>query len=197
MSYLPVPSRLTAAAMRVSLVARATNARRPPVPGVVSNWATTLGEAFFLAAGRAIPAVLSLAGRSYRKAGRAVERNARQNDAFGPLRRGCRGLLRAPEAEQGAGDAADLDLLGALGDAITPVVTVDVLERHVPRVADAAMNLDGAVGGLAHQPVGAVVRHRHPFADLHVMLAVEVPGGLAHQPARHLGFGVQLGEREL
>src|SRR5215475_2686677 len=73
MSYLPVPSRLTAAAMRVSLVERATNARRPPVPGVVSNWVTTLGEAFFLAAGRAIPAVLSLAGRSYRKAGRAVD----------------------------------------------------------------------------------------------------------------------------
>ena len=34
MSYWPVPSRLIAAAMRVSLVWRDTNARRPPVPGV-------------------------------------------------------------------------------------------------------------------------------------------------------------------
>src|ERR1700753_1623645 len=53
MSYLPVPSRLMAAAMRVSLVARATNARRPPVPGVVSVGVETaflaLGEAFLTA----------------------------------------------------------------------------------------------------------------------------------------------------
>ena len=48
MSYLPVPSRLMAAAMRVSLVARDTNARRPPLPGVVSIWVTVaLGAAFF------------------------------------------------------------------------------------------------------------------------------------------------------
>jgi hypothetical protein len=46
MSYLPVPSRLMAAAMRVSLVWRATNARRPPVPGVVSSLATGLREGF-------------------------------------------------------------------------------------------------------------------------------------------------------
>ena len=46
MSYLPVPSRLMAAAMRVSLVARDTKARRPPLPGVVSIWVTVaLGEA--------------------------------------------------------------------------------------------------------------------------------------------------------
>src|SRR5580693_8535044 len=81
MSYLPVPSRLMAAAIRVSLVARDTNARRPPLPGVVRSWLTALGEAFFLTAWRAIPAVLSLAGCSYRNAGRTVERNARQNDA--------------------------------------------------------------------------------------------------------------------
>src|SRR4029450_11560812 len=65
MSYLPVPSRLMAAAMRVSLVARDTKARRPPLPGVVSIWVTVapldvaLGAAFFLAAGRAIGSPLS------------------------------------------------------------------------------------------------------------------------------------------
>ena len=45
---------------------------------------------------------------------------------------------RPPEAEQDLGDLAHLDLLGALGDAVAAVVAVDVLERHVPRVADAA-----------------------------------------------------------
>src|SRR5215510_1100997 len=55
MSYLPVPSRLMAAAMRVSLVARVTKARRPPEPGVVSIWVTVapldvaLGAAFLRA----------------------------------------------------------------------------------------------------------------------------------------------------
>src|SRR6185369_7741119 len=93
------------------------------------------------------------------------------------LRRG-RGLLGAPEAEQGAGDAADLDLLAALGDAVAAVMAVDVLERRVARIADAAMDLDRPVRRLADQPVGAVIRHRHPFADVHVVLAVEVPGGL-------------------
>ena len=55
MSYLPVPSRLMAAAMRVSLVARETKARRPPVPGVVRI--SPLGDALRAAvvlAGRAI-----------------------------------------------------------------------------------------------------------------------------------------------
>src|SRR6266851_4891400 len=66
-----------------------------------------------------------------------------------------RGLLHAPEAEQRAGDAADLDLLRAFGDAIAPVVAVDVLERCVARIADAAMDLDGAIGRLTDQAVGA------------------------------------------
>src|SRR5262249_49161277 len=105
MSYLPVPSRLMAAAMRVSLVARDTNARRPPVPGVVSNWVTTLGEAFFLAAGRALPAVLSLAGRSYRKAGRAVE--------LRPSSPVTRGRVGRGKAAQGICELLDLKWEGS------------------------------------------------------------------------------------
>ena len=46
MSYWPVPSRLIAAAMRVSLVMRATKARRPPEPGVVSSWRGAGATAF-------------------------------------------------------------------------------------------------------------------------------------------------------
>ncbi len=44
----------------------------------------------------------------------------------------------AHEAEHVAGDAAHLDLLGALGDAVAAVVAVDVLERLVARVAEPA-----------------------------------------------------------
>ena len=83
MSYLPVPSRLMAAAMRVSLVARDTNARRPPLPGVVrGSGSAALGEAFlpgrpggpFLQSFR-LPVVHT------GTRGRTVERDARQNDA--------------------------------------------------------------------------------------------------------------------
>src|SRR3954447_22645788 len=42
-----------------------------------------------------------------------------------------RGLL-LHEAEEVAGDTAHLDLFAALGDAVAPVMPVDVLERHVP-----------------------------------------------------------------
>src|SRR6185369_4828326 len=63
------------------------------------------------------------------------------------------------EAEQVAGHPPHLDLLGALGDAVTPVVPVDVLERLVPRVAQPAVHLHGAVRGVAAQPVGHVVAH--------------------------------------
>src|SRR5476651_134887 len=87
MSYLPVPSRLIAAEMRVSLVWRDTNARRPPVPGVVSAGAAFAGARFgaafftvFLAAGRAILGPLRCAS-FYRKAARTVERDARQDHA--------------------------------------------------------------------------------------------------------------------
>src|SRR5688572_11560995 len=65
------------------------------------------------------------------------------------------------EAEQVAGNAPHLDLLGALGDAVAAVVAVDVLELRVPRVAHAAMGLHGLVGGLAAEAVGHVVAHGH------------------------------------
>src|SRR5581483_3551335 len=63
-----------------------------------------------------------------------------------------RGLL-LHEPEEVAGDAAHLDLLAALGDAVATVVTVDVLERHVARVAQPAVHLHGAVGRFAAQAV--------------------------------------------
>ncbi len=43
-----------------------------------------------------------------------------------------RSQLRAAESEEVLADLAHLDLLGALRDAVTTVVTIDVLEGHVP-----------------------------------------------------------------
>src|SRR5437764_13586780 len=70
------------------------------------------------------------------------------------------GCLLLHEAEQVAGDQTHLDLLGALGDPIPPVVAVDVLERLVARVSEAAVDLHLPVGSLAAQPVRPVVAHR-------------------------------------
>jgi hypothetical protein len=38
-------------------------------------------------------------------------------------------------------DLAHLDLLGAFGDPVAPMVAVDVLERHMPAVAESAARL--------------------------------------------------------
>src|SRR5690242_10675733 len=101
------------------------------------------------------------------------------------------------EAEQVAGHPAHLDLLGALGDAVPPVVPVDVLERPVPRVAQAAVHLHGAVRGVAAQPVGHVVAHGDLVRLGERPVGVHAPGRLVDQRAQHLGLGLQLDQREL
>src|SRR5688500_17130083 len=70
-------------------------------------------------------------------------------------------LARPHVAEQVACHLAHLDLLRSLGDAVAAVVAVDVLERLVARITQAAVHLHGAVGRLADQPVRPVVAHRH------------------------------------
>src|SRR6266851_4060910 len=89
----------------------------------------------------------------------------------------------AAHAEQMPRHFADLDLLRAFGDAIAAVVAIDVLERLVAGITDATVHLDCQIRRLAGEPVAAVVRHRHPIADLEVVLAVEVPGGLVDKVA--------------
>src|SRR5690606_28906770 len=71
------------------------------------------------------------------------------------------GRLARHETEQVSGDSAHLDLVGPLGDAVAAVVTVDVLERLVPRVAAPAEDLHRLVGGVTAQAIGLVVAHRH------------------------------------
>src|ERR1035441_6606250 len=81
----------------------------------------------------------------------------------------------AAELEQSLGDPADLDLLGALGDPIAAVMTVDVFERLVTAVTEAAEDLHRSIGGVADQSVGAIVGHRHFVRHFHVVVAVQVP----------------------
>ena len=67
------------------------------------------------------------------------------------------GALRAGESEQLARDLAQLDLVAALGDPVSPVVPVDVLKGLVPRVADAPVDLDRPVRRVAREAVRPVV----------------------------------------
>src|SRR5829696_8066729 len=138
-------------------------------------------------------------------AGPMPDRSTATPSAIGPLDQslpaaGARCASALHEAEQVPGDVADLDLLGALGDPVPPVVTVDVLERLVARVADAAVDLHRAVGRLADEPVRAEVAHRDPVADPAdaTGAAVHVRGGRADerpQPLDRLALGERLAER--
>ena len=105
--------------------------------------------------------------------------------------------VRLDEAEQVARHPAHLDLLGALGDAVPAVVPVDVLERAVPRVAQAAVHLHGAVGGLAAQPVGHVVAHGNLVGLGERPVGVHAPRGLVDERPQHLALRLQLDQREL
>src|SRR5690348_8680395 len=67
-------------------------------------------------------------------------------------------LLLAAHAEEVARDAADLDFLRTLGDAVAAMVAIDVLEWLVARIAQAAMDLDRKVCRLAGKPIAPVVR---------------------------------------
>src|SRR5215218_184430 len=118
-----------------------------------------------------------------------------------PLSFEYRAAPRSPpdEAEQVSGDVANLDLLRALGDAVPPVVTVDVLEGLVSGVPDAAVHLHRAVGRLADETVGAVVAHRDLVADAAdlAVAGVHLVRRLADERAKELYVGGQLDQRPL
>src|ERR1700690_947681 len=102
------------------------------------------------------------------------------------------------EAEQVSRDVADLDLLGALGDAVASVVAVDVLERLPARVAQPTVDLHRAVGGIADEPVGTEVAHRDLVADAADAIArVHLARGLAHERTQQLHVGRELDQRPL
>jgi hypothetical protein len=110
-------------------------------------------------------------------------------------------LARPCVPEQIRTDLAHLDLLRSLGDPITTVVAIDVLERLVTRVPHAAVRLHRLVGGVATQPIADVVAHRHAVGDLalHFLVRhlVDLHGGLTNQQPQHLRLRVQLDQRPL
>jgi hypothetical protein len=88
-------------------------------------------------------------------------------------------------------------IIRPFGDAVSAMVPIDVLERHVPAVTHAAARLHGPVGGVTRQPVGAVVAHGHQVGDLQRRFLVEHGGRVTHQLPEHGRLGVQLDQREL
>src|SRR5882757_278986 len=91
------------------------------------------------------PTATAGATRRARQAPRTAANLSRVGDTLGSV--------LGHEAEEVAGHPPHLDLLGALGDPVPPVVAVDVLERLVPAVAQPAEDLHGPVGRFAAQAV--------------------------------------------
>src|SRR6202795_3500278 len=83
--------------------------------------------------------------------------------------------------EQESRDLPLLDFLAAFGDAVAAVVAVDVFERLVARIAHCAMDLHGAVGGFAAQPVRPEITHRNLVGERVLDLRL---GQLVHLPRR-------------
>src|SRR3546814_18821618 len=76
-------------------------------------------------------------------------------------------LPARPEiAEQIGRHLAHLNLFRALCDAVAAMVAIDVLDRLVPRIADPAMDLHPAVGGLADEAVRPIVAPSDLFRQL-------------------------------
>ena len=99
------------------------------------------------------------------------------------------------------GHFADLNFFRAFGNAVSAMVAINMLKRHMARITDAAMHLNGAVGRLADQPIGPVIAHgdfigqiyRH-FGFAHL---IHLRRRFIDQIADHLAFRVQFGERKL
>ena len=97
-----------------------------------------------------------------------------------------------------------LDFFGSLSDPVATMVSVDVLERHVPAVPHATTRLHGSICRLAHQAIGSVIAHRDHVRELHetrvgnvVLFSIHQPSRVADQLAQHRCLGVQFDEREL
>src|SRR5689334_16558481 len=107
------------------------------------------------------------------------------------------GGLLLHESEHVTRDAPHLDFLTALSDPVSPVMTIDVFEGHVPGISESAVHLHGAVGRVATQPVRDVVAHRDLVGDRERTVLVHRPRRLVNQRAEHFALRLQLDEREL
>ena len=92
---------------------------------------------------------------------------------------------------------AHLDFLAALGNAITTVMAINVLKRHVPGVPHPTAGLHCAVGGITCQSVGTVIAHGNEMRHFHMVLVIERPRRVANHLAQHGGLGVKLNKWKL
>ena len=77
------------------------------------------------------------------------------------------------------------------------MVTIDVLEGLVSRIAQTAMNLHRPIRRLAAETIAPVITHRNLVRDGERAVTVHEPGRLVDQRAQHLALRLQLHQGEL
>jgi uncharacterized MAPEG superfamily protein len=69
--------------------------------------------------------------------------------------------LFAAETKEMLADFAHLNFFSTFGDSVAAVMAVDVLKGHMSAVADSPAGLHRPISSVTHQPIGAVIAHRH------------------------------------
>ena len=106
-------------------------------------------------------------------------------------------VWQGSEPKQAAGDFAHLNLFRPFCNAISAMVAVNMLKRHMTAVADSPTGLHCAIGGIAGQTVCAVVTHSYEVSYFHVVLLVEQGGRITNKLTQHGCFSVQFNQWEL
>src|SRR5690242_15913624 len=70
------------------------------------------------------------------------------------------------EPEHMPGDISNLNLIAAFRDSVAAMMTIDVLELFVARIAPTAMHLHRPVGGVANKVVALVIAHRDLVGEI-------------------------------
>src|SRR5712675_1991681 len=84
------------------------------------------------------------------------------------------------KAKHVTGDPSYLYFLRSLGDAIAAMVTIDVFEGFVSRIAKTAVHLHRAIRCVTTQPVRDVIAHRHFVRYRKRAVFVHHPRGLVN-----------------
>ena len=101
------------------------------------------------------------------------------------------------EPEQIPRHPTHLDLFGALGNAIPPMMAVNVLERLVARIAHTAVHLHGSVRRLTTQPIGPIVAHGYPITLGKCPVLVHGPCCFVNEGAEHFTLRMKFYQRKL
>ena len=97
--------------------------------------------------------------------------------------------------DRALGDAHQVDLVGAVGEARPAGVLEHVGERRVLRVAERAVHLDRAVDDAVERVGDEVLRHRH--LALEVFLAVDLVGRVQHHELALVQLHRRVGDHPL